>query len=166
MEAAERQEEIPGRSGRVFVVAGTVSVLLLGAYFALGMPGMDHSSDPMADMAHGGAAGLQELSPLEFEARLADDDEDALVVNVHVPAGDSLVGTDETVPFDEIVDSDRLPEDERSSILLYCESGRMSETAGRGLLEAGYSDVGHLVGGLEAWRQAGLELAPQSQLAR
>lgn len=164
MQAAQSQTEDPGRSGRVLVVAGIALVLLLGAYFALGMPGMDHSSDPMAGMDHGDATGLQELTPLEFQARLAADD--ALVVNVHVPAGDSLVGTDETIPFDEIVDSDRLPDEKRSSILLYCESGRMSEAAGRSLLEAGYTDVGHLVGGLKAWRQAGLELAPQSQMAR
>lgn len=157
MQPVQRQGESPARSGRVLVVAGIVSVLLLGAYLVL-MPGMDHSGDPMADMDHSSAAGLQELSPLEFEKRLADD-EDAFVVNVHVPAADSLVGTDETIPFDEIVDSDRLPDDERSSILLYCESGRMSEKAGRALVEAGYSDVGHLVGGLEAWRRAGLELA-------
>jgi phage shock protein E len=161
----QRQEEAAGRSGRVFVVAGIAAVLLLGAYLALGMPGMDHSSDPMADMDHSGTDGLRELSPLEFETRLADDD--AFVVNVHVPPGDSLVGTDQTIAFDEIVGSERLPDaDTSSSILLYCESGTMSETAGRALVEAGYSDVGHLMGGLEAWRRAGLELAPSPSPAQ
>src|SRR3546814_9018257 len=72
------------------------------------MPGMDHSCDPMPDMDHSGTAELQQLSPLEFETLLVDDD--AFVVNVHVPAGDSLDGTDETIAFDEIVGSDRLPD--------------------------------------------------------
>jgi rhodanese-related sulfurtransferase len=165
MQTVDRQEETPARSGRVFVVAAVASVLLLGAYFALGMPGMDHSNEPMEDMDHSGTAGLQELSPLEFETQLVDDD--AFVVNVHVPADDSLVGTDQTIAFDEIVGSDRLPNaDTSSTILLYCESGTMSETAGRALVKAGYSDVGHLVGGLKAWRRAGLELVPSSVPAR
>src|SRR3546814_3394430 len=100
------------------------------------------SSDlPMPDMDHSGTAELQQLSPLEFETLLVDDD--AFVVNVHVPAGDSLDGTDETIAFDEIVGSDRLPDaNSSSSILLYCESGTMSETAGHSLVEAGYSDDG------------------------
>ena len=164
MPTVERHEEPAARSGRVFVVAGVAAVLLLGAYFALGMPGMDHSSKPMQGMNHGGTAGLQELSPLEFDARLADDD--AFVVNVHVPADDSLVGTDETISFDAIVGSDRLADANPSSILLYCETGTMSETAGRALARAGYTNVGHLEGGLEAWRREGLELARPSPPAR
>lgn len=161
MEAATPPPPFDERSGRIFVLGAIATLALVGAYFALGMPGMAHSGDDMADMDH--PAGLQELSPEQFEARIAEGD--AYVVNVHVPAGDSIKGTDETIAFDEIVEPGRLPADKAAPILLYCESGRMSETAGRRLLRAGYMDVSHLAGGLEAWRRAGLQLAPASPQA-
>lgn len=123
---------------------------------------MDHSGDAMADMDH--TPELQALSPRMFEARMAEGD--AVVVNVHVPAGGTIEGTDETIAFDEIADSRRLPVEKGTPILLYCESGRMSDTAGRALLRAGYTNVGHLAGGLEAWRRADLQLTASPRLAR
>lgn len=139
-------------------------MVLLGGYLVLGMPGMDHSSESMAEMDHNSSVELRALSPREFGARISDGD--SFVVNVHVPVDDYIVGTDASIAFDAIVASDRLPADKGKGIVLYCESGRMSDTAGRALVEAGYTDVGHLAGGLEAWRRAGLELAPQPQPVR
>lgn len=161
METTYRQQGNE-RSGRVFVIAAIALVALAGAYFGLGMPGMDHSGDVMADMDH--ISELQALSPRMFEARMAEGG--AFVVDVHVPAGETIDGTDELIAFDAIVDSGRLPADKATPILLYCESGRMSETAGRAVLRAGYIDVGHLSGGLEAWRRADLPLTSEPLLAR
>lgn len=76
--------------------------------------GMDHSGDAMADMDH--TPELQALSPRMFEARMAEGD--AVVVNVHVPAGGTIEGTDETIAFDEIADSRRLPVEKGTPILL------------------------------------------------
>lgn len=163
MHVSPRQQDSE-RSGRGVVLAGVVAVVLLGGYLGLGMPGMDHSGESMAEMDHNSSVDLRALSPRKFEARISDGD--SFVVNVHVPVDDRIVGTDESIAFDAIVASGRLPADKGKSILLYCESGRMSDTAGRALVEAGYTDVGHLAGGLEAWRRAGLELVPQPQLAR
>lgn len=163
MHASPRQQDSE-RSGRGVVLAGAVAVVLVGGYLVLGMPGMDHSGESMAEMDHNSSVELRALSTREFGARISDGD--SFVVNVHVPVDDRILGTDESIAFDAIVASDRLPADKDESILLYCESGRMSDTAGRALAEAGYTDVSHLVGGLEAWRRAGLELAPHPQLAR
>lgn len=143
------------RPGRVVVLGVIAMLVLVGVYFALGMPGMDHSGNGMAEMSH--AEKLQELSPRLFEARVSEGD--AFVVNVHVPVDRSIEGTDEAIAFDEILESMRLPTNKAVPILLYCESGRMSRIAGRALLQAGYSDVSHLAGGLQAWRRAGLELS-------
>lgn len=150
------------RSGRVFVLIAVALVAVVGAYFALGMPGMDHSGNAMEDMEH--TPELKALSPQMFDARVAEGD--AFVVNVHVPAAETIEGTVEEIAFDEVVNSGRLPADKATPILLYCESGRMSETASRAMLRAGYTSVGHLAGGLEAWRRANLPLTSESLLAR
>lgn len=134
---ATNPRPVDERSGRSIVLGAITTLAVVGAYFALGMPGMDHSGDDTADMDH--SAELQELSPRLFETRMGEGD--TYVVNVHVPAGDSIEETDEAIAFDEIVESGRLPADKAVPILLYCESGRMSETAGRTLLQAGYQDV-------------------------
>ncbi len=162
MEATSPRPPVDERSGRVFVLGAIATLALAGAYLGLGMPGMDHSGDDMADMNH--SAELQQLSPRLFEERVGAAD--AYVVNVHVPAGDIIEGTDEAIAFDEILESGRLPADRAVPILLYCESGRMSGIAGRTLLQAGYLDVSHLAGGLQAWRRADLQLTPAPPLAR
>lgn len=150
------------RSGRGVVIGVVALVALVAAYFSFGMPGMDHSGADMADMDRD--SGLQALSPAAFNARVARGD--AFVVNVHVPARETIDGTAEAIAFDEIVGSKSLPADKTTPILLYCESGRMSETAGVALLRAGYVDVGHLAGGLQAWRRAALSLNRELATAR
>ncbi len=157
-----RRESGNERSGRGVVIGVVALVALVGAYFSLGMPGMDHSGAAMPGMDRN--PGLQALSPATFDARLAQGD--AFVVNVHVPARETIDGTAEAIAFDEIATSARLPTDKTTPILLYCESGRMSETAGLALLRAGYVDVGHLAGGLEAWRRAALPLNREPLAAR
>ncbi len=128
--------------------------LLLGAtalvvgYIVAGMPGMDHGT--------GESGHLEVLSPAQFEAALAADD--VLVVNVHVPYEGEIGGTDLFIPYTEISTSASLPDDFARPILLYCRSGRMSETAGHALIEAGYSDVAHLAGGTDAWVTSGRQL--------
>ena len=109
------------------------------------MAGMDHpAGEPMA------------LAPDAFAERIADDG--VFAVNVHVPPAEEIAGTDATIPYDEIVGDGRLADDIDTPILLYCETGRMSETAGRDLLDAGYTNVSHLDGGMDAWERAGFEL--------
>src|SRR3546814_7998576 len=82
-------------------------------------------------------------------------DPESVTINVHVPVGESIEGTDVVVPYDDIEDSDSLPKDRATTLLLYCETGRMSAQAGQALLDQGYLEVSHLKGGLAAWRAAG-----------
>jgi rhodanese-related sulfurtransferase len=146
------------RSGRIVVVAVAGLAALIAAYFALGMPGMDHETDPVmgADMDGMDHAQmeLRELSVQEFADRMGDPE--SVTINVHVPVGESIEGTDAVVPYDDIEDSDSLPKDRATTLLLYCETGRMSTRAGQALLDQGYLEVSHLKGGLAAWRAAGL----------
>ena len=144
--------ESPPTSSRRTSVIIVAALGLIVAYFAFGMPGMNHSASPdrMAGMEH---ASVTALSPSAFGAEVSAG---AFVVNVHVPAGELIEGTDEAIPYDRLTGDPRLPEDRTAKILLYCETGNMSEDAAKDLLTAGYRDVSHLAGGLVAWTAAGL----------
>lgn len=134
------------------VLGGLVAVV---AYFALGMPGMDHGLDEaMGDMD---MTGLVELTPSAFAARA--DDAGVFVVNVHVPDEGAIAGTDAAIPYDSLVEDARLPADRATPVLLYCKTGRMSASAGQDLLDAGYTDVSHLSGGMDAWVASGRKLS-------
>jgi rhodanese-related sulfurtransferase len=81
--------------------------------------------------------------------------EQAMVINVHIPYQGELEGTDAFIPYDKIRDDPRLPEDKGTEILLYCRSGNMSEEAGVDLHEEGYTNIAHLEGGMKAWEASG-----------
>ena len=109
-------------------------------------------------MAGGGAEGtapepFARLDPAAFEERMKNDK--AMVINVHVPYEGELAGTDAFIPYDTIRDDPRLPEDKATELLLYCQSGRMSEEAAVDLHEEGYTNIAHLEGGMKAWEASG-----------
>ncbi|HET9769991.1 MAG TPA: rhodanese-like domain-containing protein [Acidimicrobiia bacterium] len=91
--------------------------------------------------------------PATFEERMKN--EQAFVVNVHIPYEGELDGTDAFIPYDKIKGDPRLPADKGTEILLYCKSGRMSEEAGADLHEEGYTNIAHLEGGMKAWEASG-----------
>ena len=103
-----------------------------------------------------GAAGSEpfaRLDPAQFEERMKN--EQAMVINVHVPYEGELAGTDAFIPYDRIKGHPELPKDKGTEILLYCRSGRMSEEAGVDLFEEGYTNIAHLEGGMKAWEASG-----------
>jgi len=55
-------------------------------------------------------------------------------------------------------DPEKLPVEANQSLILMCQSSNRSGQAARKLLDAGYQEVTHLQGGLNAWKQAGLPL--------
>ena len=100
--------------------------------------------------------GFARLDPAAFEERMKN--EQAMVINVHVPYEGELAGTDAFIPYDKIKDDPRLPEDKGTELLLYCRTGRMSEEAAVDLLEEGYTNIAHLEGGMKAWEASGRQI--------
>lgn len=160
-------------------------VAAIVAYFALGMPGMDHgtgstmgamtSMDPrnsippeIADAND--SAQIEESSrtpvkvstvadlvaPSVFEQRRLNG---GVLLNVHVPYEGEIPGTNISVPYNEIALSRAdLPQNLGTPLLVYCRSGRMSAIAGKELLRMGYRNVTDLQGGMLAWEATGKPL--------
>ena len=142
-----------GWSHRATAVALALAALVVVGYFAVGMPGMEHSAGRTGEMAHPAGAPVA-VTPRAFTGRSRDPA--VFLVDVHVPGEGRLDGTDATIPYDRIVGDPGLPPAKDTPILLYCRTGWMSESAGRELLRAGYTDVSHLEGGTGALGRAGL----------
>ena len=135
----------------------TVAVLVVGL-------GAGCGSERRVEQAAGVAATVESeppparepfarLDPAAFEERMKN--EQAMVINVHIPYEGELAGTDAFIPYDKIRDDPRLPEDKGTELLLYCRSGSMSEEAAVDLHEEGYTNIAHLEGGMVAWEASG-----------
>src|SRR5574342_69752 len=84
------------------------------------------------------------------------EQKDFFFVNVHVPYEGEIARTDRFIPYDQVEKQVRqLPARKDAQILLYCQSGRMSDIAARTLVRLGYTNIWHLKGGMVEWRQQG-----------
>lgn len=141
-----------GVDGRWMIVLFAIAAIGVVAYFALGMPGMDHGGGDMATMS-GMQPSEMAVGADEFARRIEAND--AFVVNVHVPDEGTIDGTDATIRYDRIASDRRLPVDKGTRILLYCRTDRMSQDAAVELMDAGYTNVVYLEGGMDAWAATG-----------
>ncbi len=101
---------------------------------------------------------IQNISVQEFDSILAS--RDPFIVDVHTPEQIHIPGTDAFIDFTQV--KDRLaefPQDKKTEILVYCRSGSMSLTVSQDLIDAGYTNVKNLVGGINAWHEAHLEVS-------
>jgi rhodanese-related sulfurtransferase len=93
------------------------------------------------------------ISPSEFAERARD--ENAFVVDVHTPEQTHIPGTDAVIPFDQIqTNTDKLPTDKSTPILVYCRSGSMSATAAEEIASLGFTNVYDLAGGTNAYKES------------
>ena len=135
----------------VVAIAGLALVL---GYFALGMPGMDHSGGSMAGMDHDGSA-VVELVGVDRFTELATDPA-AVVLNVRSPLGpEEIPGTHAALNYVNVLGWEEFPDDVATPVLLYCNNGRFATYAAQTLQRRGYTSVTILEGGLSAWKGAG-----------
>lgn len=121
---------------RTFVIA--VSLLLL-----LATPALAGSEAPS-------------ISPSELNARRASTTA-PVVIDVRTPAefATGHIPGSLNIPFDQV--AKRIAEiDAPNGVALYCMLGPRARKGEAALLEAGYTSVLHLEGGLSAWKGAGL----------
>jgi phage shock protein E len=141
----------------VRVATVSVAILALALGSACGSDGDDKSSARGMEQSPGwDKAAFARLDPAAFADQMKN--EDAAVINVHIPYEGELERTDAFIPYDKIMDDSRLPKEKNREILLYCRTGRMSEEAGAAMNQAGYTKVAHLEGGMKAWEAAGRKL--------
>ncbi|MFQ5493313.1 MAG: rhodanese-like domain-containing protein [Candidatus Dojkabacteria bacterium] len=101
----------------------------------------------------------EDIGPEEFNEILGNSD--PFVIDVHTPEQAHIEGTDAFIDY-AIIDeqTQKLPADKDTEILVYCRSGNMSGIASEKLIEMGYTNVRNLAGGVKAWEAAGYELNP------
>ena len=98
------------------------------------------------------------VSTQEF-AKLAKND-NAFILDVHIPEQTHIPGTNAFIPFDKINENiDKLPSDKSTPILIYCRSGNMSASAAKELALLGYSEIYDLNGGTNAYKESNVSVS-------
>jgi rhodanese-related sulfurtransferase len=166
--AVERQVWLMDGSNRAGMalsrrsVAAALVLALFVALLAAGCGGDDDSSaSPDAGsvgqtVAVNGGSFVR-ITPAELQSMLQD--KDFPLINVHIPFEGEIEGTDSHLPYDEILQRlGELPSDKNAKVVIYCRSGNMSTQAAGELVQAGYTNIYELGGGMIAWTDAGLPL--------
>ena len=86
---------------------------------------------------------------------------DFVLINVHIPFAGDIPDTDLSIAFDQIASPNNLsllPADKNAKVVLYCQSGRMSEIAAEKLVALGYTNIWNLEKGMVDWQEAGYPL--------
>lgn len=104
------------------------------------------------------AAQVQKITPQELNQRLQSG-EKLVIVDVRSPQEyrqDGHIHGSRLIPLGELSQkSQKLPQDQ--PIVCVCRSGSRSQFACEQLVGQGFSSVTNLVGGMVAWRRAGLQ---------
>ncbi|MDP1721928.1 MAG: rhodanese-like domain-containing protein [Candidatus Gottesmanbacteria bacterium] len=107
----------------------------------------------------------ESVSAKELKKLLAK--KDFAFINVHTPYEGEIEKTDTFVAYDQMVaQSASLPKDKNTPIILYCKTGRMSGEAIVTMQKMGYTNVRHLVGGMDAWTKTGGALLDLSSIEK
>lgn len=130
----------------------------LGFELALsGVAGTDAAADnvPDADLAT-----VIDLSPNELAARIKAGNVRLIDVRTDAEVADGVIPGAEHIALDQF-DPATLDLSDGREVVLYCRSGRRSAIAGEALAAATGKPVEHLAGGILAWDDAGLPVAPR-----
>ena len=115
------------------------------------------TTDADDDAGCTGWTTLQRLSPAEASDLIATAN--PIVINVHIPYAGDIPGTDVDIPYNNVDAIEAyLNYDHCADLLLVCESGGMSQSAGNELIKRGYLRVRDIAGGMAAWVAAGYPL--------
>lgn len=129
-------------------------LLLIMALFSFALVGCSISGTEEVT-----GSGYENISVETLETMLDERQGTFLLVNTHIPFEGNIPDTDLSIPYNEITDNlDKLPGDKNAEIILYCRSDSMSTAAAADLIREGYTNVKNLVGGFNAWKDAGLPL--------
>jgi len=129
-------------------------ILIAVLVFTFALAGCAPSGDSQQN-----SQGYTNINVETLENMMDERRDTFLLVNTHIPFEGNIPDTDLTIPFNEITENlDQLPEDKDAEIVLYCRSDNMSHDAAADLVEAGYTNVKNLVGGFNAWKDAGLPM--------
>ena len=135
-----------------------VMLLLVGLLAACGgqAPQSVATTAPAAKVQVEGGA-YTNVTPQQLAEILKQ--KDFFFVNVHIPYEGEIEPTDAQIPYDQTTQQlSQYPADKSAKIVLYCRSGRMSSIAAKELVQAGYTNVSNLDGGMAAWEQQGFPL--------
>ena len=92
------------------------------------------------------------------------DDPEVTTVNVHIPYGGEIAGTEAFVPYNDTQALlAALPSDTTAPVALYCRSGSMSAIAAKAVVAAGYTSVYDLTGGMTAYRVSDRDVLVKEQ---
>jgi rhodanese-related sulfurtransferase len=117
------------------------------------------------DLLNEARARIERIDPADAWAAAQDD---ALIVDTRVDRSPGIVPGSLHVPLSVLqwrVDPDsawRNPHVNglETRLILICEHGESSSLAAASLLELGFTRVGDVIGGFEAWEAAGLPVTP------
>ncbi len=104
-------------------------------------------------------ANMENLAPADVARLLADDA--ILLIDVREPGEYALEHIDGAVlcPLSGF-DPDALPDPGARKLVFHCAGGVRSAKAMAACAKAGVAFAGHLAGGINAWKQAGLPTSP------
>jgi phage shock protein E len=110
-------------------------------------------------LACGGGAEAPSVTEISHETLLTDPPSDVLILDVRT-SGEFEAGhvpNALNIPHDQL--ASRLLEIDGETdrpIVVYCKSGRRARMASSILVDAGHTNVAHLVGHMDAWDEKGL----------
>lgn len=102
---------------------------------------------------------VEPISPARLSARIAMGEIQLIDVRTAKEFAQGHIAGAINVPV-ESFDPKLLPVAPGKETVLYCRSGRRSGLAGEMMLRGGADQARHLVGGIDAWRAAGLPTTP------